>query len=104
MTDAASWLLNHHLVQDLQPFVVVTDFNKHAVDFSPFGLAIPRANRIDPTRLDNEPFLGLLQQLDGRTFGPEGMPMDRWVFYDCCYMPGAIFGFARPSDTLSDHA
>jgi len=70
----------------------------------PFGLTIPRENWIDPTRLKNEPFLALLQTLDARTFGPEGMPMDRWVFYDCCYMPGAIFGFGRQARDLSDHA
>lgn len=29
--------------------------------------------------------------------------MDRWVFYDCCYMPGAIFGFGRPASLLSEH-
>ena len=94
----------HPLVQALEPFVVATPFNARVLDFAPFGVTVPPQHRIDPTRLDAEPFLARLQTLDGRTFGPEGMPMDRWVFYDCCYMPGAIFGFARPAEALSDQA
>ncbi len=31
---------------------------------------------------------------------PEGMPMPRWVFFDCSEMPGAIYGLARPARTL----
>lgn len=98
------FITGHPIAQDLEPYCVVTAFNGSRIDFEPFGLTIPRANRIDPTRMDNETFLAILQTLDGRTFGPEGMPMDRWVFYDCCYMPGAIFGFARRATQLSDRA
>jgi len=43
------------------------------------------------------PFLTRLQRLDELTFGPVGMPMPRWVFYDCAECPGGIFGFARPA-------
>ena len=92
------------IVRELEPFLVVTPMNRKPLDMAPFGVRIPKRNVIDPTRMASEPFLGLLQNLDARTFGPEGMPMDRWVFYDCCFMPGAIFGFGRPVRTLSDHA
>ncbi len=96
----SAFVLEHRLVRDLTPFVVVTEANKGAIDTAPFGLSVQRKNRIDPTRVEHEPFCALLQNLDGRTFGPEGMPMDRWVFFDCCFMPGAIFGFGRPVETV----
>ena len=100
----SQFIRNHRHVRALHPFVVVTDFNRGRIDMAPFGVSIPESNCIDPTRLDNEEFTSLLQRLDGRTFGPEGMPMDRWVFYDCCFIPGAIFGFARTAGELSEHA
>ena len=93
-----------HIVSELTPFVVVPEMGQSRLDFSPFGLTVPMRYRIDPLRIDNAQFCHQLQQLDGRTFGPEGMPMDRWVFFDCCYMPGAIFGFGRPIESISDHA
>lgn len=99
-----NFIQSHRVVQELTPYVVVRNAGRVPLDFSPFGLKVARENRIDPTRMDSEGFLAVLQHLDGRTFGPEGMPMDRWVFYDCCYMPGAIFGFGRPADTMSDNA
>ena len=92
------------VLQHLEPFLVGTAMNDRDLDRAPFGLDIPPRNVIDPLRMDNAGFCFLLQNLDGRTFGPEGMPMDRWVFYDCCYMPGAIFGLGRPAAALSDHA
>ena len=92
------------IVRELEPFLVVTPTNRRPLDAAPFGVRVPKRNVIDPMRMESEGFLALLQTLDGRTFGPEGMPMDRWVFYDCCYMPGAIFGFGRPAQTLSEHA
>jgi len=100
----SDFIQSHSAIQGLEPFLVVIPDNRDRFSMEPFGLSIPRENCIDPTRLKNEPFLGLLQTLDARTFGPEGMPMDRWVFYDCCYMPGAIFGFARRAKDLSDRA
>jgi len=100
----SAFVHNHPIVRELEPYMVVTDFNRAGRDSSPFGLTVPPKSLIDPTRMDSFDFLTLLQTLDARTFGPEGMPMDRWVFYTCCFMPGAIFGFARKAATLSDHA
>lgn len=68
-------------------------------DQSPFGLDIQW--HIDPLTASSGPFLDLLQTLDGLTFGPEGMPMDKWVFYDCSELPGFIYGFATPVEDLS---
>lgn len=56
------------------------------------GVAIPAANVIDPQARKNAEFLGLLRLLDTLCFGPNGMPMPSWVFYDCAVMPGGFFG------------
>jgi hypothetical protein len=82
------------------PFVVATPTHRALLDCSPFGLTIPEEGFIDPTRMESERFLLLLQTLDRLTFGPEGMPMPRWVFYNCAEIPGAIFGLARRSEEL----
>ncbi|HEX7841135.1 MAG TPA: hypothetical protein VF469_26840 [Kofleriaceae bacterium] len=88
------------LIARLVPFVVAPPFNRLALDLAPFGLPIVDEHVIDPLKLSSEQFLTLLQRLDGLTFGPEGMPMPRWVFYDCAELPAAIFGFAlRAADT-----
>jgi hypothetical protein len=97
-----NFVLEHPLVRSLTPFLVVTEANRGGVNSAPFGLTVTPGNVIDPNRMQNEPFCALLQNLDARTFGPEGMPMDRWVFYDCCFMPGAIFGFGRPAAEVPD--
>lgn len=95
---------NSAILTDLVPFLVATPSNLPFLDRAPFGLAVPDAHVIDPLRMQSEQFLLLLQRLDQLTFGPEGMPMPRWVFYDCSELPGAIFGFARSVDELSDRA
>lgn len=101
MTD---YVKTHPVVSQLIPFVVAAPFNRSSFNLSPFGVDVDDRNIIDPTTTSSEPFCNLLQTLDARTFGPEGMPMDKWVFYDICYMPGAVFGFARHSSELSEHA
>lgn len=100
----SAFIQQHSAIQRLEPFLIAIPQNRWNLDLEPFGLSIPASNIIDPTRLSSEPFLSLLQTLDARTFGPEGMPMDRWVFYDCCYMPGAIFGFGLRACDLSEDA
>lgn len=89
---------NPGLLEQLVPFVVATPDNLPALDLAPFG--VTPAVHIDPLRVGSQRFLDLLHRLDGLTFGPEGMPMPRWVFYDCSELPGAIYGFARPARTL----
>jgi hypothetical protein len=91
---------NDSLFEVMQPFLVTPPWNLDAFDHAPLGLPIPPANVYDPTRAGNEVFLHLLQTLDRLTFGPEGMPMPRWVFYDCAEIPGGIFGFGRPAASL----
>ncbi|MHC4909537.1 MAG: hypothetical protein ACYTF9_07460 [Planctomycetota bacterium] len=85
---------NDTILQRAEPFLVATPSNAAHFDRSPFGLTITDENLIDPTRLDAQAFLDRLSALDGLTFGPEGMPMPRWIFYSGAEIPGAIFGFA----------
>lgn len=91
---------NAGLLDELVPYVVTTPGNLRALDLAPFGLPVPEAHLIDPLRAASGPFLDVLHRLDGLTFGPEGMPMPKWVFYDCSELPGAIYGLARPAATL----
>lgn len=60
-----------------------------------FGFQILYEYCIDFMCMDNEWFLVFVQNFDVCIFGLEGMSMDCWVFYDCCYMLGAIFGFGK---------
>lgn len=89
---------NPSLLTELVPYLVCTKLNLPHLNLAPFGMAID--NIIDPLRMESEVFLRLLHRLDGLTFGPEGMPMPRWVFFDCAELPGAIYGLARPAATL----
>ncbi len=90
---------NDGLFTQLSPFLVAPAHALPYLDTAPFGL--PTRWHIDPFVAANGPFFRLLQRLDQLTFGPEGMPMDRWVFYECAEVPGAIYGFALPAAELS---
>ncbi|MGM0578570.1 MAG: hypothetical protein ACQEXJ_22790 [Myxococcota bacterium] len=92
---------NDALLEDHPTFVVGTPDNLAHLDTSPFGVDVEHA--IDPLRTSSALFLDLLQRLDALTFGPEGMPMDKWVFYDCAELPGFIYGFAVPAGDLTHH-
>lgn len=89
-----------NLLQEFVPYLVATPFNLPHLDLQPFGVPVQPEHVLDPLKLESEVFLRLLHRLDGLTFGPEGMPMPRWVFYDCAEVPGAIYGLARPARTL----
>jgi len=91
---------NDALFATLSPFIIATPGALRQLDATPFGLATRW--HIDPLVAANGPFFRLLQRLDQLTFGPEGMPMDRWVFYECAELPGAIYGFALPAGDLTE--
>jgi hypothetical protein len=93
--------LNDAILEHYQTFVVTTPYHAAYLEMSPFG--VPTRWTIDPTRTDSEVFGDLLQRLDSLTFGPEGMPMDKWVFYDCAELPGFIYGFATPAANLDPY-
>ena len=83
---------NDVICEQLAPFVVTTPANEGQLEMAPFG--IPTRWVVSPYAAGNGVFFQLLQKLDGLTFGPEGMPMDKWVFYNCAELPGFIYGFA----------
>ena len=84
----------------LEPYLVRAPWNSDAFDPCPFGLDIPAPNIIDPTGPVWPGFLDRLCTLDALTFGPEGMPMPRWMFYEVSALPGGIFGFAVRAEAL----
>ncbi|WP_428265356.1 hypothetical protein [Haliangium sp.] len=91
---------NDAVLTEMAPFVVALPQHAAMLDTRPFGLEIAAGHVFDPTRMSSERFLRRLQTLDRLTFGPAGMPMPRWVFYNCAELPGAIFGFGRPAESL----
>lgn len=93
---------NATLLERLQLFAVARPETFAAFDARPFGIAAPRV--FDPLRRTSAPFLSLLKRLDEVTFGPEGMPMPRWVFLDGAELTGGIVGFGAPAAELSDAA
>ncbi|MEE2780372.1 MAG: hypothetical protein VYE15_07605, partial [Myxococcota bacterium] len=90
---------NDAILEQYGAFVVSTPTNFSVLNPTPFD--IPLQWHIDPLRRSSGDFLNLLQRLDSLTFGPEGMPMDKWVFYDCAELPGFIYGFATPASELT---
>lgn len=84
----------------LQLYVVATQDNRRRFDLAPFGLPVTDENCVDPLRMGSAPFLDLLKRVDEVTFGPEGMPMPRWIFFDGAELPGGIVGFGAPADSL----
>ena len=92
---------NDAIIERYSTFIVSTEDHLPYLDTAPFGLDLRW--HIDPIRMASATFLDFLQRLDALTFGPEGMPMDKWVFYDCAELPGYIYGFATEASDLTAH-
>lgn len=90
---------NDSIFEILDLFIIATPDQLPFADLHPFDVEIRWV--IDPTRRASATFLDILQRLDGLTFGPTGMPMDKWVFYDCAELPGFIVGFAIEAAALT---
>jgi hypothetical protein len=90
---------NDALFTQLGTFIVGMKDQLEAAELDPFGVATRWL--IDPTHSANATFFELLQRLDALTFGTVGMPMEKWIFYDCAELPGFIYGFALNSDALT---
>lgn len=82
---------NPSLFERLKTYVVTTPSNGECLEPAPFG--VPIDLRVDPLKVESGPFLDRLQRLDVVTFGPEGLPMDKWVAFDCAQLPGFTYGF-----------
>lgn len=92
---------NDNAMERLEPYLVASPDHLELFDVTPMGFEIPSPNIIDPTRRDAETMFDRLGVLDSVTFGPEGMPMPRWLFYEAAALPGAIFGFAARGEALT---
>jgi len=90
---------NNSIFEILDLFIIATPDQLAVADLAPFD--VPIRWTIDPMRTSNATFFDILQRLDGLTFGPTGMPMDKWVFYDCAELPGLIVGFAIEGQCMS---
>ena len=69
------------LLNRFQPFLVSLPEHLSHYDLAPMGEAVAADHLYDPTRLSSDRFLDDLQILDRHSFGPKGMPMPKWVFY-----------------------
>jgi hypothetical protein len=76
-----------------EPYLVATRRYRDLMSLAPLGVRIPESNVFNPHDLASAELLSLVQRMDDLVNQPVGMKMDRWVFYDCAEMPGAIFGF-----------
>lgn len=95
---------NPNLLERLVPFVVATRQNRAHLNLSPFGMPVAESHIFDPLHTSSQHFLELLRQLDTLTFGPEGMPMPRWVFVDGAELPGGIAGYGCSVSALTPTA
>lgn len=77
----------------LEPWVVATPGLRARLAERPLGFAREGLRWYDPMRLSSKDLLDRLERLDELTFGPHGLRMPRWAFYDCAELPGALFGF-----------
>lgn len=89
-----------HILASTTPYLLTFPGNLKYYNLRPFGIPIQKENLFDCTSQKNATFYDLLQRLDQISFGPVGMPMDKWVFYDCGEMPGGVFGFGIAADKL----
>lgn len=94
-----SWLNQ----SDIRPYVFVRPENRiHQPgelysDFDWFPHEVLYKN---PLEMDEVLFADRILNLEGQAFGPSGMAMPRWVFYDCAILPGFVAGFAHRTATL----
>lgn len=95
---------NRHLLEVLEPYVVVTEDNREFFDLSPFGHPVAADHVIDPLKQRSQVFLERLEGLDIVTFGPEGMPMPRWMFVDSAEIPGGVVGLCCPVERMPEAA
>ncbi|MBL6992133.1 MAG: hypothetical protein ISR65_20280 [Bacteriovoracaceae bacterium] len=92
------------LLDRFEPYVLSYPDNFSMFNMMPFGVEIPEENRLSCIDSKNAIFFNALQSLDKLTFGPVGMAMDKWIFFDCGEMPGGIFGLGIRPDKLDEDA
>jgi hypothetical protein len=89
--------------ENVRPYVFVRDENRipqpgqhHAkLDWFPHEVLYK-----NPLKMDEVGFADRILSLETKAFGPSGMAMPRWVFYDCAIVPGFVAGFAHRTSAL----
>ena len=96
-----SWMYK----DDIRPYVFVREENRIKnpgsvlnVDWFPPGKLL----YLNPLHMSSRGFGDQIMKMETMAFGPSGMPMPRWVFYDCAVMPGFVAGFAHRTSTLPE--
>jgi hypothetical protein len=99
MAQRLAWIRS----DDIRPYLFVRPENLHrapgsvAPDLDWFPHDILQKN---PLEMDEVSFADQILNLETKAFGPSGMAMPRWVFYDCAIVPGFVAGFAQRTETL----
>ena len=96
-----SWLKS----DDIRPYVFVRPENRviqpgelhGSLDWFPHEVVYK-----NPLELDQVAFADRIMSMESRAFGPTGMEMPRWVFYDCAIVPGFVAGFAARVSSLPE--
>lgn len=88
------------LLDQCVPFVIAREAVLPTLDPAPFGVAIDPEHMFDPMRASSGGFIDLVKRLDDITYGPLALSMPSWVLYDCAVMPGVVFGYARPAQSV----
>jgi len=89
------------LLSVLTPFVLSFKGNWEYFNLHPFNLEVRNKHLYCCLNSKNAWLFDLLQKLDGQSFGPSSMAMEKWVFFDCGEMPGGIAGFLIDAKHLS---
>ena len=82
------------------PYILTFPDNLKKYNLNPWGLNIEKENQLSCINSKNAMFFDLLQVLDQKSFGQVGMPMEKWVFFDCGEMVGGIVGLAKKAEDL----
>ena len=86
---------------DIRPYVFVRKKNRvKDPGQGPLDWFEKQPLYFDPLRMENVGFANAILNLEGKAFDASGMPMERWVFYDCALMPGFVCGFAARTKSL----
>lgn len=82
--------------KSVRPYVYVRPENRIENPGERFPLDWFRGSVIykNPLQMKEVDFADQILRLESACFAKSGMPMPRWVFYDCAIIPGFVAGFA----------
>ena len=91
--------------ENIRPYVFVRNENRikkpgdlhRELDWFPHKVVYK-----NPLEMDEVGFADAIMNLEAKAFGPSGMAMPRWVFYDCAIVPGFVAGFAARTAALPE--